>query len=462
MATSSAACPTRIADSAVVIGASMAGLCAARVLADRFEHVTVLDRDTLPDRPTWRNQVPQGRHPHLLLAAGARLLESWFPGIINELYAGGAVEVDLTADLYWHQGGGVARRPASSLRGPSMSRPFLEWTVRNRLAAHPNVTIRGGAVVDGLDLDPGGSRVIAVRIEDGTQIPCNLVVDATGRQARTLAWLKALGYPAPKVSRVEVDTRYVTQELRRSEQPRRDWKMAGVIDEPAAKRLAMALPIEGERWLVVFGGVHGEVAPTGDQERLAYAKTLPAPVIADVLEVSEPLSDPVTHRFPSSQRRHVERLKRFPLGWLLLGDAVGSFNPIYGQGMTSAAQQAAALGETLERIPRIDHRFARCYFKAARRIVNVAWSTAVGSDFAYPDTTGPKPPGTDLVNRYMDRVILAGQHDDVVALRFNEVVAMVRKPETLMAPRFMLRVFRTARRSKAPATDPRPQPQVYP
>ena len=135
MATHRVTTPTRIGENAVVIGASMAGLCAARVLADRFDHVTVVDRDTLPDAPTWRSQVPQGRHPHLLLARGARLLEGWFPGIVDELYAGGAVEIDLAADMHWYQGGGVARRPPSSLRGPSMSRPFLEWTVRTRLAA---------------------------------------------------------------------------------------------------------------------------------------------------------------------------------------------------------------------------------------------------------------------------------------------------------------------------------------
>ena len=127
MSTHRVVTPTQIGDNAVVIGASMAGLCAARVLADRFDQVTVVDRDTLPDAPTWRNQVPQGRHPHLLLASGARLLEGWFPGIVDELYAGGAVEIDLAADIHWYQGGGVARRPPSSLRGPAMSRPFLEW-----------------------------------------------------------------------------------------------------------------------------------------------------------------------------------------------------------------------------------------------------------------------------------------------------------------------------------------------
>ena len=448
--------PKRVGESAVVIGASMAGLCAACVLADRFDHVTVLDHDHLPEHSTWRQQVPQGRHPHLLLAAGARLLEDWCPGIIDELYAGGAVELDLTADLYWHQGGGVARRPTSSLKGPSMSRPFLEWTIRQRLASHPAITIRGDTAVEGLELDPTRTRVVAVRLEGGDPVPCDLVVDATGRQARSLSWLAALGYPEPKVARVEVDTRYLTQELRRTELPKRDWKMAGVIDHPAAKRLAMALPIEGDRWLVLFGGVHGETAPADDSQRLTYAKTLPSPVIADILEASEPLSEPVTHRFPSSQRRHVERLKRFPLGWVPLGDAIGSFNPIYGQGMTSAAKQAAALGHALDRSGAADRPVARRYFKAASRVVNTAWSTAVGSDFTYTDTTGPKPPGTDLVNRYMDRVIVAAQHDDTIALRFNEVVAMVRRPESLIAPPFMLRAFRASRRKRRPTSDARP------
>ena len=442
MATHRVTTPTQIGQNAVVIGASMAGLCAARVLADRFVHVTVVDRDTLPDAPTWRSQVPQGRHPHLLLARGARLLEGWFPGIVDELYAGGAVEIDLAADIHWYQGGGVARRPPSSLRGPSMSRPLLERTVRTRLAALSNVTIVGDTEIAGLELDATGRRVVAARLADGHHLPCDLLVDASGRHAHSLPWLEQLGYPSPDVSRVQIDTRYMTQQLRRTDDPARDWKAAGVIDDPATKRLAMALPIEGDRWLVLFGGVHGETAPTDPDERLAYARSLPSPVIADLLATCDPLDDPTTHRFPSSQRRHVERLKRFPLGWVLLGDAIGSFNPIYGQGMTVSAQQANALGEALDRSGRIDRAFSRRYFKTASRTVNVAWSTAVGSDFNYDETTGPKPPATDLINRYMDRVVTAAQHNDSIALRFNEVVAMIRKPATLLTPAFAFRVLR--------------------
>ena len=184
---------SHVGGAAVVIGASMAGLCAARVLADHFERVEVLDRDQLPTSPTARPQVPQGRHPHLLLATGARLLEQWFPGITAELEEGGAVDVDLSADLHWFQGGGVARRPPSALRGPAMSRPFLESTVRRRVEALPGVTIHGGVAIEGLVATESGARITGVRYGDGAEILADLVVDASGRQARSVAWVEALG-----------------------------------------------------------------------------------------------------------------------------------------------------------------------------------------------------------------------------------------------------------------------------
>ncbi len=309
-----------------------------------------------------------------------------------------------------------------------MSRPFLEWTVRRHVETLPNVIVRDGVTVDGLDADTAGQRITGVRIDGRIEEACDLVVDATGRQARSLTWLKALGYEDPPVSRVQVDTRYQTRLYRRTDRPERDWKAAAVIDDPKRKRLAMALPIEGDRWMVLFGGLHGERAPTGDEELLAYARSFPSQVVAEVMAASEPIGSPVTHRFPASQRRHVERLHRFPLGWVLLGDALCSFNPIYGQGMTSAAQQAMALGATLDRAGSVDRSFTRRYFKAASRIVATPWSIAVGGDFAYEDTEGDKPLGADLVNRYMNRLTIAGQHDDAVVVRMVEVVDLVRPP----------------------------------
>lgn len=444
----------RIGQTAVVIGASMAGLCAARVLSERFEEVLVIDRDRLPDGAEWRRQVPQGRHPHLLLVAGARLLEGWFPGIIDELLAGGATDFDLCGDAYLYQGGGIMRRPSSSLRGPSMSRPFLERTVRGWVAALANVTMRDGTAVEGLTADHSGQRVTGVRLDDGGSVACDLVVDASGRQARSLAWVEKLGYQPPRTSVVEVDMRYVTRVYRRTERPARDWKGAGVISDPASKRIVYLLPIEGDRWILGFGGFNGESAPTNDEGLLAYARSLELPVIAEVMEVSEPIGEPVTHRYTANQRRHVERLRRFPLGWVLLGDAVCSFDPIYGQGMTSAAQQAQALGEQLDRAGAINRSFARRYFKAAGRTVAVPWSIAVGGDFLYDGTKGKKPAGTDLLNRYFDRVIVASQHDDNVAVRVNEVLALVRRTEALLTPVFVLRVFRFARRGPVGVPEP--------
>jgi 2-polyprenyl-6-methoxyphenol hydroxylase-like FAD-dependent oxidoreductase len=446
---------SHIGGTAIVVGASMAGLCAARVLADRFDSMLLLDRDTLPDGIAPRDRVPQGRQPHLLLVAGARLLEEWFPGIVGELRAAGALDLDLSADIYWHQGGGVTRRPRSTLHGPAMSRPLLERTVRKRVEALAPVQIRDRTTVAGLATDAAGTRVTGVRLQDGSSLVGDLVVDATGRGARSLAWLAELGYPAPPTSVVEIDTRYVSQTYRRDGADP-GWGAAVVVDEPAAKRLAMALPLEGDRWIVLLTGLNGETPPLAETDRLAYARSFPSPVIADLMAASEPLGEPVTHRFPTNQRRHLERLRRFPLGWVPLGDAVCSFDPIYGQGMTAVAMQAKALGASLDRTGRVSRRFARRYFRAAGRTLAAPWSIAVGGDFVYDGTSGPKPVGTDLLNWYLALAGTAAQHDDAVALRMNEVLALVRRAEALVAPRFVLRVLRFARRG------PAGQPEVAP
>ena len=446
--------PRRIGGTAVVVGASMAGLCAARVAAERFDSVTVVDGDALPGAAAARPHVPQGRQPHLLLVAGARLLEGWFPGIVDELLAGGAVDLDLCADFRWYQGGGVFRRPSSDLRGPAMSRAFLEHVVRRRVAGLPHVTVRDRATVVGLTVDGSGGRVTRVRLQDGGTLAADLVVDATGRGARSLAWLGELGFELPRTSVVRVDTRYVSRSYRRTDSPDRDWKAAAVVEAPATRRLAVALPTEGKRWLVVVAGLGGESPPIAEDERVAYARSMSSPAIADLMANSEPLGEPAVHRFPANQRRHVERMRRFPLGWVLLGDAVCSFDPIYGQGMTSAALQARALADCLDRAGAVDRAFARRYFAAAGRAVAAPWSIAVGGDFDYPDTRGPKPFGTDLLNRFLARATVAAQRDDTVALQLNEVLALVRRPEWLLSPGFLLRVLRHSQRppSSGPAT----------
>ena len=435
-----------LGERAVVLGSSMAGLCAATVLSGHFAEVLVLDRDELPYAATPRTRVPQDRHPHLLLRAGAQALEEWYPGLLAELVDAGAVEIDLCADFLWHQDDGVQRRPASSLRGPSMSRPLLELVLRERVRRRGNVAIQPRTTVTGLSTTPEGAEVTGVVLDDRSEIAADLVIDCSGRQARSLRWLENVGYQLPSVSVVEVDTTYVSRRFRRIRGDSRDWKAAAVVGTPDSRRVAMATPIEEDQWIVVIAGLNGEAAPTDDVGMLAYARTFDSSVIASIIQECEPTGPVVTHHFPTNQRRYVEKLRAFPLNWLLLGDSVCSFDPIYGQGMTSAALQAQALGSCLARASTLDRAFSRAYFKAAGRIVGAPWSIAVGGDFVYQGTRGKKPFGTDLLNRYTGQVILAGQCDDAVVIRFNEVVSLVRAPGSLLSPPFVVRVLRSARR----------------
>ncbi|WP_051786819.1 MULTISPECIES: NAD(P)/FAD-dependent oxidoreductase [Streptomyces] len=313
----------------------------------------------------------------------------------------------------------------------------------------PEVIVRDGTAVVGVVADDAGRRIIGVRLSDGSALVCDLLVDATGRQARSLGWLKELGYAGPPVSPVAVDTHYASRTYRREALPPRDWKAAAVIGAPETRRLAVALPWEGGRWIVGLVGINGELPPTDEADRIAFARSLGSPVIAELMEASEPLSEPVAYRFAANQRRHVEKMRHYPLGWVLIGDAVCSLDPIYGQGMSTAAQQAAALADCLDRSSGIDRAFTRSYFRAATLPVAMAWSITVGGDFAYAGTTGRKPPGTDLLNRYMARVNIAAQHDATVCIRFSEVAGLIRRPEWLLTPAFVLRVLRFARRGPA-------------
>ena len=442
----------RLGARAVVIGAGMAGLCAARVLGERFEEVLVVDRDTLPDGSEWRRQVPQGRHQHVLLPGGARILDDWFTGLMAEVEEAGGVPIDLSVDFAWFRAGGLWRRPPSSLRSVSMSRPLLEAMVRHRVDDLPGVTVRGEAPVTDLESDPSRSRIQGVVLADRS-VEADLVVDATGRRCQTLSWIEKLGYEPPPVSQVEVGIRYVTQVYERSDRPERDWKAIFVVGDPSTRRMAAAVPFEGDRWFVLLSGMNGEQPPTDRFEALEWVRSLDSPAVAEVMEASQPIGEPVTHRFPTEQRRHFDKLRDYPLGWLPLGDAVCSFNPLYGQGMTVAAQQAKALGDELDRRGTVDRALARRYFRAVRRVVEDPWQIAVGGDFAYEAATGPKPPGTYQIGRYMGRLAVAAQHDDLIALRLKEVASLERSPRSLLSPRVAFRGLRGARRGPVVATD---------
>lgn len=433
------------AGTAVVIGGSLGGLFAARVLSDRFDSVVIIERDDLENTGQGRNGVPQGKHAHALLLAGLARIEAWFPGISRELIDGGAEAIDPGIDIYWHQGGGVKAKYTTGLAAPVCSRPFLEEAVRARVEKLENVDLRPKTHVDGLTASADKRRVTGVVLDDGTHVDATLVLDCSGRAGRSVPWVTDLGYVAPEVVEVGIDMRYTTRVFKKSDVAP-GGKLAIVIGAEPDRRLGVCFPMEGGRWMVTLAGYHGDHASNDDDGFLAYARTLPSDVVAQVIEGSEPIGDYRTHRLASNQRRLVEKMKEVPAGWALLGDSVASFNPVYGQGMSSASLQAEALGASLDAQPTVDPELTRRIHKGAAKAVTNAWMLSTGGDFAHPKTTGKRPPGTNLINRYMNRLVVADQHDAEVAKVFDKVGNLVAPVPSVLAPRIALRVMRHGKR----------------
>ncbi len=428
-------------NTAVVVGASMAGLATAAALADRFARVVLLDRDELPDRAEPRRGVPQGRHGHVLLVAGLRALEEMFPGLHDELLAAGAIAFDIGTHLSVYRFGTVWAPMPTGLDIVSLSRPLLELTVRRRVAALPGVMIRDRCAVQ--RLTSAGDRVTGVVLEGGETVAADLVVDCSGRGSRSGRWLAELGYPAPETLEVKVGVGYGTR-LYRREPGRGLGGAAGAFvlpTAPAENRVGLVLPIEGDRWLVSLGGWHLDDLPADEDSFRRDAAALPHPDVADLIAHAEPLTGIATMRFPSSRRRRFERLRRLPGGYVALGDAVCSFNPVYGQGMTCAVLQAQALASTLDRHSLPSAAMSSDFYRAAATVITTPWRFAVGGDFMYPRTTGPRPPGIALFNRYARRVQLAARVSADVRRTFVSVQQLVTPPSVLFRPSMVARVL---------------------
>ncbi|HEU4389396.1 MAG TPA: FAD-dependent monooxygenase [Blastocatellia bacterium] len=436
---------------AIVIGASMSGLLAARVLSDHFTRVTLIERDRLPQDQENRQGVPQGRHLHILQTRGEQILSRLFPGLSDDLTQAGAVRIDIGRDLLWFNYGGYSVRFDSGVSQLAMSRPFLESHVRTRVLAIGNVRCREQYDVKGVTANDSRTRVIGVTIQrraEGSQeesLDADLVVDATGRGSRSPAWLELLGYSKPAESAIRIGYGYTTRIYRQDPGLLPNAKAIYLMPTPPhKKRLGGLFPIERGRWIVTLGGYEGYHAPADEQGFLEHAKKLEAPELYNVISQAEPVSDFVTHRFPSNLRRHYERLTRFPEGYLVVGDAICSFNPIYGQGMSVSAMQVEELDHCLQATSwrNAPERLARSFFKRAARVIDGAWMVTAGEDFSYSGVEGVKPRLTDTINRYIAQVHRT-THDDATAARaFIKVLTLTHPPTTLFNPRVVLQVVR--------------------
>jgi 2-polyprenyl-6-methoxyphenol hydroxylase-like FAD-dependent oxidoreductase len=435
----------QIGDRAVVLGASMAGLLAARVLADAYGQVTVIDRDELSETPKHRRGVPHGRHIHGLLARGQQALEELFPGLTAELVAHGVPAGDMLADTRLYLSGHRLRQAHAGLVVLCASRPVLENHVRARVRALPNLSFLDRCDIVGLAATPDGGRVAGVRVlrrADGSAeqvLGADLVVDATGRGSRTPMWLEALGYSRPQEDQVRIGLGYATRTYRLP--PDALGRDLAVLQSatPQHPRTGALQMLEGDRWMLTLGGILGDHPPTDPDGFLDFARSLRFPDIYQTIRDAEPLDDPVPFRFPASVRHRYERLDRFPDGLLVMGDAVASFNPIYGQGMSVAALEALTLRRHLERgaAPQ-----PRRFFRDLPRVVDVPWDIAAGGDLVFPGVKGRRTLKARLVNAYIARLHAAAENDPSLASAFVRVAGLVAPPQTLLRPSIAVRVLR--------------------
>jgi 2-polyprenyl-6-methoxyphenol hydroxylase-like FAD-dependent oxidoreductase len=435
---------TTVGDHAVVLGASMAGLLTARVLTDAYDRVTLVERDILPHDMAHRRGVPQGHHVHALHARGRELLDELFPGFTEQVVQDGAEIGDSLGRVRWQLSGQRLRQVDIGLPGLGASRPFLEGQVQQRVRALPSVRFLENCDVAGLITDSDQRRVTGVRVAHrdgaGTEqtVTADLVVDATGRGSRTPVWLEQFGYPRPEADRVELGLGYSSRRYRL--RPRALGNDVGIVvaPTPGNPRVGAVAPLEGDLHIVTLGGILGDHPPVDPAGFEGFAASVCFPDIAEAIAGADPVSDPVSFRFPVSVRYRYERLRRFPAGLLVIGDAYCSFNPIYGQGMTVAAMEAAALRDLLRRG---SPPMFRKYFRRIAKVVDIPWEIAVGADLALPGVPGRRTARVRMVNAYLPRLHAAAATDSSLASAFIRVLGMVDRPEALLRPDRVLRVL---------------------
>jgi len=429
---------------AIVVGGGMGGLATARVLADHFDSVLVLDRDTLPDEPEGRNGIPQGHHVHTILPGGFEILDGLLPGLAKELRDGGS-HVPEPHEFYfltqqgrsYHQ---MLHLPEPPPRPPGtdgsyfQTRAWLEHAVRGRVARLPNVDIRDGTMVREVQGD--GNRIRGVRTADGEALESDLVIDATGRVSRTLGWLDSLGFERPRESRIHCDFAYASMRVRPADPTR--FPDVGCIlmgSEAFPRRGGALFRVEDDSILATLGGRLGDYPPDDADAFEDFAATLADPLFHDVVRGAEVVSPLHRFRFPEEVRRHYRELNAFPEGLLPIGDAVCHFNPTYGQGMSSAARQAAALGRVLcernEARRSLDGVW-REFFEAAHEETRAPWLLAALGDFDHTGTTGDFPveeqPAIAALGKLRERVLSGDPEAGALLME----VSLMQKPLSVL------------------------------
>lgn len=441
-------------EKAIVLGGSIAGLLAARVLADHFQEVVILERDRLPEKPEIRRGTPQAQHVHFLLKRGVDIIEALFPGIFSALEQDGAESLDMTRDLNMYLHGNWRIPFESGVTIYSASRALLEHHIRQRVSQIANIRLQDGCAVKGYVLNPAQTRLTAVRYQQRLPekmpeqtMTADLIVDATGLGSRTPQWLEALGFPRVTESKLKIDVQYATARFRVPPAHAPAWKAVAIYMDPPGKRIGASNKIEGDQYIVTLVGKLGDVPPTEHDAFRAYAQSLPQADLYDLLMAAEPLSDIVTYRLPANLRRHYEKMAAFPEGFVVTGAAVCAFNPSFAQGMTAAALEAMAIDSVLRK-QGLKKGVGRQMQKAVAKAVDIPWMMATSEDMRHPDVGVKVPMMNRFMNWYTKQVQNVAAYDTVAHRVFMDVMNMVSPPTQIFMPRVLVRVVNHVLRRK--------------
>ena len=425
----------------------MAGMLAARILCDHFGHVTVLERDTLPITPKIRAGVPQARHVHVLLARGQQIIESLFPGITEEFAAAGAERIDTARDFAWLTPAGWGLRFDSGIPVLALSRESIDHVVRRRVAATGRVEFLEDTEAAGLLAERARKAVAGVAVwrrsaGEGSTLFADFVVEASGRGSRAPMWLEALGYEKPAESVVNARLGYASRIFRRP--PSFDPGWCGMFQQaapPDHPRAGVVFPIEGGRMMVTLSGGGGEYPPVDEEGFLMFARKLRSPAIAELIRQSEPLSAIAGYRATENRWRHYETLQRRPERFVVLGDAACAFNPVYGQGITTAALGAVTLQRCLNAVP--CGRVAGWFQQELAGNIHGPWTFAAGEDVRYRGMEGASLSlPVRLMHWYVDRVLELSTRDQAIRRSVLEVFHLLKQPDSLFQPQIAGSVLR--------------------
>jgi 2-polyprenyl-6-methoxyphenol hydroxylase-like FAD-dependent oxidoreductase len=434
---------------AVVIGAGMGGLAAAKAVAPHFEKVIVFDRDALPDAPEPRPGTPQARHTHGLLAGGCRALECLFPGIELDLLEAGAVRMRVRRDTRFEVPG-FDPFPQRDLGFDQfgLSRPVLERVVRRRVEREPNIEFRPRTRVTELTASPDNRGVAGVRFEDTRGTPgslaADLVVDASGRASPTLRFLEAIGSAKPAAIEIGMDQAYATAVFEKPEDAPTDWLfVVHAPTPPGSSRYGILMPMEGRQWSVSLCVNHGEAPPVDIDGFMAFAKSFRMPTIYNAIRSARRVGDIARFGMACSVLRAFDRLDRFPRGLVPLGDSVSRLTPINGQGMSVAAQESCVLASLLEsRYGRDDplDGLAEAFFTEIQPLLESPWTVAM-ADLVYPQTRGERPPDFEKRIRYARALMRLAAEDYETDRIVFEVRALLKPQSALREPELASRVM---------------------